>query len=230
MLLLDLFGYVSNIESHSLNLGGADDGTIETKYHPKVIRAINLSLLELYKEFPIKQKSLVIQLYPQLTKYTLHNDFATTNTVSSEIIKYIVDSPFEPFQNDVLKIEKVFNEDGEEFTLNNDSDELSLYTPEFNVLQHPFPQAENAIFVQYRALPVTIPTSSDPTTYDVSLPDTLLNLCLLYIGYKLLTTVNKKEASEKFGEYLLALQQAKTQSLFRVSESANEKLEVAGWL
>ncbi len=230
MLLIDLFGYIANIESHSLNLGGADDGTIETRFHPKVIRAINLAMLEIYKSFPVKEKSLVIQLYPQITKYTLHNDFASTNLTSTEIIKYIIDSSFEPFQNDVLKIEKVFNEDGEEFALNNEANELSLYTPEYNVLQHPFPQTENAVFVQYRALPVTIATTAVPATEEVSLPFSVLNIALLFIGYKLLTTVNKKEASEKYGEYLIALQQANTQSLFRTNESANEKIEVAGWV
>lgn len=230
MLLLDLFGYIANIEIPSLNIGNADDGTIETKYHAKVIRAINLALIEIYKTFPVKEKEIVIQLYPQITKYRLHNDYATTNVVSTKPIKYIIDSSFDPYQNDVLKIEKVFNEFGEEFVLNDENDQHSLYTPEFDILLHPYPQTENAVFVQYRALPVQIETTAVAGTYDVSLPISLLNITLLFIGYKLLGTANKKEAAEKYGEYLIAIQQAETQGLFRVNETANEKIEVTGWV
>lgn len=230
MLLLDLFGYIANIEASSLNIGNADDGTIETKYHPKVIRAINLALIEVYKTFPVKEKEIVIQLYPQFTNYKLHNDYAVTNIASSKPIKYIIDSSFDPFQNDVLKIEKVFNEFGEEFALNTESNQYSLYTPEFDVLLHPYPQIENAVFVQYRALPIQIELTAVPGTYDVSLPLSVLNIALLFIGYKLLIGTNKKEASEKFGEYLIAVQQAETQSLFRTDETASQKIEVAGWV
>ena len=230
MLLSKLFSYIATLDSAQINIGGDDEGLIAGKHYPKVINAANLALIEMYKEFPIRERSLAIQLYAHITEYILDPDYAQTNTASTEIYKYIQDSVYDPFEeNNVIKIERVYDEEGTELTLNTDLDTYSLYTPAYNILQHPYPDNDNSVVITYRSLPDTIPIEVDPDTYTVELPRQLLNLFLLYTNYKLLSSVNKQEAQVKYNEYLAALAQAKMQGLFRLDDFPNQKLEALGW-
>ena len=69
--------------------------------------------------------------------------------------------------------------------MNTDADTYSLYTPGYNILQHPYPDDNNAIVIAYRSLPDLISVDVDPDTYDVQLPTQLLNLFLLFVNHKL---------------------------------------------
>ena len=230
MLLSDLFSYIATLDSAAINIGGDDEGMIAGKHYPKVINAINLAMIELYTEFPIRERSLAIQLYEHITEYELHPDYAQTNTASTEIYKYIQDSSFDPFiENNVIKIERVYDEEGTELSINKDEDIYSLYTPAYNILQHPYPSDDNAIVLTYRSLPETISVDVVPETYEVLLPRQLLNLALIFINHKLLSSVNKQESLAKLNEYASALNLAKSRSLFRQDDFPNDKIEAMGW-
>jgi len=230
MLLSSLFSYIATLDSASINIGGDDEGIITGKHYPKVINAINLGLIDLYTEFPIRERALTIQLYSNITNYILDPKYAQTNTASTELYKYIQDSSFDPFtENNIIKIERVYDEEGTELSLNSDIDDYSLYTPAYNILQHPYPNDENAVVLTYRALPTTVPVVVDPDTYDVALPSQLLNLFLIFVNHKLLSSVNKQESMLKLNEYTVALNLAKSRNLFNEDDFPNQKLEVSGW-
>jgi hypothetical protein len=229
MLLADLFSYISTLDSSSINIGGDDNGDIASNHYPKVINAINLAMIDLYTEFPVKVRGMTIQLYSHITEYYLDSDYAATNTESTEVYKYITDTANNPFTDDVIHIVTAFNEEGEEFYLNNEEESLSLYTPSYDILQHPYPSSENAVFLTYKALPTKIPTNSDVDTYKVGLPRQLLNLLLVYVNYKLLSSVNKEESMAKLNEYLSLVTKAKTNGLFLSDEAANTKIEDSKW-
>jgi hypothetical protein len=231
MFLSDLFSHIATLDSASINIGGDDEGLIAGIHYPKVINAINLALIELYKEFPVKEKGLVIQLYAHITNYMLHSDYADSNTTSTATWKYIQDTTFDPFVDDVIHITSVQDEDGEQLPLNTSNNTYSLYTPEYNVIQHPYPDDENAIFVAYRASPKKIPiTGLDPDTYEVDLPVSLLNLFLLFVNHKLLSSVNPQESLAKLNEYINMVNNSKNLGLFLTDNTTNEKLEDSGWV
>ncbi len=229
MILSRLFNYIASLDSALTNIG-SEDGVLASTYYNKTINAINLALIELYTEFPIKQRGMTIQLYSHITEYFLHSDYAATNTTSTEIYKYITDTASNPFLDDVIHVERIFNEEGEEQILNKDNEAYSLYTPAYNIIQHPYPSSDNAIFVAYRALPKTIEYNVTPDTYEVELPVQLLNLCLLFVAHKLLESVDPALAATKLSEYITLLQQAKTRGLFLNDEAVNQKLEDLGWV
>ena len=229
MLLSDLFSYIATLDSASLDLDTDGDGVIVAAHYPKVINAVNLGLTQLYSEFPVKEKSIVIQLYSHIANYTLTSEYAESNVSSTQPYKYIMDTTFDPFQDDISLILSITNEGGEELPINQGNELYSLYTPSYNTIQHPYPDNENAIYVTYKALHLDIPKTADPSTYLVDLPTTILPLLLLYVNHKLLASVNKEESMAKLTEYIGALRNAKTQGLFVMDGTVNEKLEASGW-
>lgn len=229
MLLSELFTYIVNLDSRSIDLDTAGDGIIVAAHYPKVIKAINLGMTDLYKEFNIKEKLIVVQLYAHITDYLLTSDYAETNIASTQPYKYIMDTTFDPFMDDVMVIQTISNEGGIEYPINQTNQEYSMYTPSYNMVQHPFPDDENAIFITYRALNVLIPDTADPATYEVDIPIQVLPLLLVYVNHKLLASINKEESVAKLNEYIALLTNAKTLGLFLNENSANENLEAAGW-
>ncbi len=230
MLLSELFSYIVTLDSASIDLDTEGDGIITPYNYPKVINAINLGLTSLYTEFPIKEKMTVVQLFAHITEYILHTDYAETNTTSTEPYLYIMDTTFDPFVNDVIKIQTVSNEGGCEYPLNESSQLYSVYTPEYNIIQHPFPDDENAIFITYRAAHPPIPITAVPASQIIEIPPQLLPLILIYINHKLLASINKEESMAKLQEYMSLVANAKTLSLFNNEGSNNLKLEQNGWM
>lgn len=229
MLLSDVFSYISTLDSASIDLDTDGDGIIVSANYTKVINAINLGLTSLYAEFPINEKLMVVQLYAHITDYILHSDYAETNTESDKLYKYIMDTTFEPFADDILNILTVSNEGGIQLPLNQNNQLYSVYTPRYNVIQHPFPDDENAIFITYKATHPMISVSSDPATYEVNIPPQVLPLLLVYVNHKLLASINKEESMLRLQEYNALIQNAKTLGLFLKEGSNNEKLDNNGW-
>jgi hypothetical protein len=230
MYLSEVFSQIATLDSASIDLDTNGDGVIVSANYTKVINAINLGLTDLYKEFPAKEKMLVVQLYAHITDYLLTRDFAETNTASSEPYKYIMDTTFDPFQEDILTILTVSNEGGEEYPLNEANQLYSLYTPVFNMIQHPFPDNENAIFITYKANHPKIPVDAVPATYNVELAPALLPLLVVYVNHKLLAPMNKEESMLKFQEYNALVLKTKSVGTMLKESSSNEKLELNDWV
>lgn len=175
-----------------------EDGCICPKYLPRVISTINLGLTELYKRFPLKQKELYIQLYPEISTYTISSKYAETNTESTADPKYILDSADEPFEDDFIKIEKIVDEGGNQVPLNDPVEQLSVYTPAYNQIQVPMPEFENQLGIVYRAKHVKLSTLiTEPETVEVDLPDFLLEPLLIYVAYKLNINMDKLNGSNQ---------------------------------
>ena len=230
MLLSELFNYVVTLDSSSLDLDTNGDGVVKAAHYPKVINAINLGLTHLYMEFPIRERSVIVQLYDHITNYTLSSQYADTNTSSNEVYKYIEDSAAYPFEDDVSIILSVTNEIGTALPINDSAEIDSIYTPYYNVIQHPYPNDDNAISVIYKAKHQEIPINATAATYVVDLPMQVLPILLLYVNHKLLAAINKEESMAKLNEYIGALNNAKTLGLFTRDAIQNDKLWVSGWV
>lgn len=229
MLLSEVLSYVATLDSSAIDLDTDEDGVVTAANRPKVINALNLALLSLYTEFPIKEKMLVVQLWAHITDYYLTRDYASTNTASTQPYKYIMDTTFDPFYEDLIKILMVSNEGGQELFLNTNNQAYSVYTPQYNMIQHPYPDDDNAIFVTYKARHAAIATTADPAVYEVEFPEHLLDVLLVYIDHKLLAGINKDDSLAKLTEYHQLVAGKRTLGLFNFEGSSNEKIDRNGW-
>jgi hypothetical protein len=234
MTLAEILEQLTYGELSQLAMGGWDDG-IRREDLPKVLAHINLGLKELYKRFWLSSKEVLVQLHDHIQVYTLDKHYAATNTLSPAKEKYIIDSVYQPFQNDLLKIEQVFNENGELMYLNDLTEPWSLFTPSYNQLQVPFPEHHNILLVHYRAShpKIELRPDEDPKDVQVMLPEGLLEPLLLYVGYRAfgsLTSVPDAESSVYLQKFENSVQNALKAGLQISTCYGNMRLDNQGWV
>ena len=235
MLLQDLFDQLTYGELAKVSLGGDPTIGILEKDYANIISHINLGLTELYKRFPLKEDEISIQLEDNIQTYYLHSDYALTNDESIQPDKYLIDSEFHPFNDTVLKIEQVIDENGEILYLNDSNQAWSVFSPSYNSIQVPYASSEIAVTVTYRADHARIPNiGADPSTYDVPIPMTHLEPLLYYIASRIHTTLPTLDGVNKGNDYLAKYEAACTKienlALTNKSDPSNHKLWDRGFV
>lgn len=176
----------------------------------KIISHLNLALTAIYTKFPLKEKEVVIQLYPHITQYFLDRKYARTNTESTEVYKYIVDSEAYPFTNDILRIERCYDEGGVSIPINDMYADISVFIPDYTSIQVPFAEAEFMLFLLYRASHPVIQYGIDEKVPSIEVPTYLYEALLFYITYR----VHKTRSNDKSqAEALRYLQQFEAKCL-----------------
>lgn len=145
------FGELRNI---AIGNGKINDGkraeTREMDY-PLIISHINKGLALLHTKFPLSIKEVAIDLCDHISDYQLDSDFAQSNTDSPEKVKYLADSKFDPFLNDVLCIEAIFDEHGHELNYNDANHPNGIKITGTKTITVPFGNPYQTLFVRYRA-------------------------------------------------------------------------------
>lgn len=180
-------------------MGGLEGQEVRPEDYRKVVAHVNLALTELYKRFWLSSCEVKIDLYDHISIYHLNSKYAQTNTLSTELYKYISDSQEHPFTDNVLKIEEVFDELGHKVCLNDLNEQgCSFYTPSYNSIQVPLPFIDASISVHYRGNHPRIKyiPGFDPTKVEVELPDGLLEALLVYVGGRATRVLNSDQNAE----------------------------------
>lgn len=254
MQLSELFEQLSQGELSQLKMGGRDDVGIRACDYPKILPHINLGLTELYKRFNLKNSEVVIQQQDQINTYYLETKFAqsskpagwTPPVMANDGVYtdpyYIMDSPIQPFTGNVLRIEAVHNEIGEELYLNQDrqywkgSDKYwAVSTPSFNSIQVPYPEKENQMIVTYRADhdPIIMDETSNLQEITVPISPSYLEPLLLYIAarvYSNLSSLEGNEGNVYTAKYEKSMKQIEQLNLMNKDDTQNAKLDINGWV
>ena len=235
MKLSEIFEQLTYGELSQLTMGGWDSEQIAPEDVRKVIAHVNLGLNDLYGRFWLKTGEVILYLYDRISFYKLHNKYAVSNIESTEEIKFIEDSRFYPFQNDVLKIEEVYNLCGDYLCLNDKTKHCSLFTTAYDTIQVVHPFNETMISVQYRAKHPEIKwiEGFDPSTVEVDLPNVMLEPLLLFIGsrsYRALNSDQNQEGNNYFQQYEMACTRLKNLGYEIQTNLTNIKLERNGWV
>lgn len=185
MRLQDIFDQLSSGEFSQLSIGGAAQGVIDETNYAKVLGHINLGLVALYRRFNLKEGQLVLRLQANQTTYKLNSAYAVNARRSTEPVRYIIDTVDEPFSDDIIKVERVLDEQGVSLPLNDASDPTSVTTPSTKALFVPEDIDLQDLTVVYRAMHPKITVGLgyfDPTRVEVQLPDTHLAALLYYVA------------------------------------------------
>ena len=151
---------------------------------PQLISFINLGLIQIYSKLPVVEKQVTIQEYPQISLYKLSSLYARHNHLSPVRHKYILDTPDNPFMDDVLFITGVCDEHGFSVPLNDDNHRHSVFIASHDTIQIPNANENEAIFVIYRAKPRYISPTTKKLDIPVELPEYLLEALTAFIGFK----------------------------------------------
>lgn len=229
-VLSDLaFGKLSN-----QSMAEAGDGTINVRYHPKLINCMNEALIRLYTRFIIKEKDLTLELVESITNYHLLKRFAESNQPQPDVeFAYIKDLDCEAFQEDVLKVLAVYGNDGRRVPLNDPESCTSVFTPQENILQA-FPQ-ESGVFlgVQYQAKHPEL-TVGD-LDQEVDIPPSLYPAFLSYIAYMVFSDMGSQDAIGRAQEHMAVYEsicsEAETRDILSTSLSnTNVRFSRRGWV
>ena len=213
MFLSEVLDQLSHGELFSL--GVRDLSSEENKN--RIISAINLGLTDLHKRFWLREGNVTIRVQPG-TQVTL--DTNCTTIVSS-------------YEGDLLKIERIFNLEGEYQPLNDEYAEYSFFTPRFNIIKVPVDYTGSSILVEYRANhpKITSECPADSTVVDISLG--ILQALLLFVGSRVMTSMSPDQAQESMNllqQYEAECVKLKALSYEVVPDRTNCKLDTRGWV
>jgi len=236
MKLIDIFKDLTYGELQGLHIGNLIPDEQENEPDPRqyeqIISYLNLGLTELYKRFFLLSKEIYIQEYSQIATYLLHSDFALTNVDSVEDPKYIVDTDADPFVDNILKIEEVYDEEGVKLPINDVNEELSVYTPTYRSVQIPYPDDANTFSVQYRAScpPVIYTFSMDAELIDVPCPNSLREALLYFIGSRAHRGGNIEKSQAYWQMFKTSCADVKKEGLEVQVEPSNWRFDGRGWV
>ena len=239
MNLLDVFKDLTNGEFSQLELGGLDPADFESEPDPRnyarIISHINMGLLELYKRFLLSTQEIYIEQQDDKEEYLLDSRFAVTNTASVEPVKYILDTPSRPFKDDLLKIERVFEEGGNCLNLNDKTDPDSIYTPTYRTIQVPIPNKFNILSVQYRAGPERLKYNygDDISEIDIPVPDSLYEALLLYVAHRAQLALGGDQGQHGmtyFQRFEMSCNEVENLGLYIQGETTNWRFDKNGWV
>lgn len=168
---------------------------------PALISYINLGLTDLYSVFPIKEKELAIRQFSHISEYKLQSKYARSNPEPA-IHKYILDTEYDPFENDIIMITGAYTEHGEEVPLNDDHSPFSWFTPSYNVLQIPNADDNETAFITYKAKHRYIDPKTNDFEQEIELPPCLEEALVNYVAFKAILSMGSSDGVQLSQVYL----------------------------
>lgn len=238
MKLSDILKDLTYGELSGLAIGNLIPGESENQPDPheyeQIVSYINLGLLEIYKRFFLRSKEVYIDLQEELTTYKLHSDYAQENTGSAILLadRYIADTALDPFVDDILKIEEVYDEEGTKLALNDETDEDSAFTPGYNLVQIPNPETGLTYAIQYRASHPRIVAvlATDPTAVEVEIPNSLYGALLQYVGYRANLRTNSEKSADYWQQFKRSCEEVDQYGLEVQGEPGDWRFDDNGWV
>ncbi len=195
ILLSKLFEKLSFNELSNLSLSNEGSGQIVDASKNRIVSLTNDALLALHTRFLLKEKELVIQSLEWKSEYLISSKHAVSND-SSEL-KYIMDTSDQPYLDDLIEIQSVYNEGGQELPINNPEQYASVFTPRSDLLQLTHVGFSQAFFIVYRAKPDVLYWDSnqeeESEKQEIHIPAALENILRYRIAADILGAMNGQE-------------------------------------
>lgn len=236
MKLQEIFDQLSYGELGDLDVGNKHNGGIAVEDYSKIVPHINMALTALYKRFTLAYDEVYVQQYDHISTYILDNKYAVTNTGSTEPIKYIDDTPYKPFNGDLLiKIDQVFNELGQELYTNDSNTHSSVYTPTYNSIQVAHPVSTNAMRIIYtKSHDRILVEGLNPATTNVDIPVSYLDPLLAFVASRVFASMggveNQNQSNNYMQKYEMVCQEIERLNLTQKDNTSNIRLEINGWV
>ncbi len=234
MKLSRIFEHLTYNTLANLSLGGLDAGAVNLNDYPRLITITNAGMLDLYTRFNLRTREIALKYQEGQTLYPLTIDYAESNS-SSALTKYIIDGTVtHPFTDNIIAIDNVYDELGEDIPLNDVTEKCSVFTPSVTELLSPCSNGTNTIILMYRATPDIIDiATTDLTSIEVDLPYTFMDAITSFIAWKIYTPIDQGESAKgniHRANYLAAVQLLNTTNSIIQEAHANQRFGENGWV
>lgn len=236
--LADIFDDLETGELSQYSFSGELDAVtgVQQKDYPALIRHINRGLLALHTRFCLKEREVAVNLDPIIAFYILDSKYAQSNADSTEPVKYIMDTVDNPFTDDIIRIQEVYDEDGSKLPVNDNNNDMSVFLPNYKTMQVPFPAANTTLFITYRAKHATIDDEVvDTSLVQIEIPDYCIEPLLSYVTSRVYSSSadqNKQALSASFmAKYEMQCKSLEDYNvLHNTPNETNIKLDEGGWV
>lgn len=234
ILLKDIFDALAFGELSGISLGST--GEIDEDDYPQIISHINMGLTALYKRFNLKQQELILYQQEDVSLYYLHADRVGALADMDDTV-YILYNENNPFEDDLLKVLAIYDEDEDLVPLNNRNNDDSVFTPSPDILKMTpeDPVEYRTITYQANHPKIVITDSFDPDRYELEAPEFLKEALLLYVAGRVFrskkrgTDKGPSEASTFMIEYETACMKLQVFGLIPEDDESTSSFANNGW-
>ena len=243
MLLAEIFDYLNYGELSQLGLGNENRTGLSQDNYSALTSHLNLGLTELYKRFPLRKGTINIQRDPTILEYKIAAKYSTVTGIvgASTPILYLIDTLAKPFTNRLVKIERITTDNTEvigDVPLNDVNEELSIFTPEYNIITVPaITGLTELLTIHYRAAPerINLDGDYDPETLEIPIPESLAEPLLFYMASRAHGSIssidgNMSEATMYLSKFEASVLKAKEEGVVENTNRTNIKPIVNGWV
>jgi hypothetical protein len=240
MKLSSIFSQLIHGELARLAIGS---NGIQPENYSQLIDYTNLALIELYKRFNLKEAELTLRTTSEVTTYYLRPSFIDGSD-SDVPYKYIISTGNTQNIESLFKIEKVFDEEGNEWAINSSASKFSVFTNEYDVIQFNNLEPNKLFSIIYRCGPdpIVLPENFtienhevfDPKEVEINLPPYLLQPLLVFVAARAFSILGSTTDVNEGANYMLKFKQAcnEIDRLGLVNKEVFEstKLNDRGWV
>ena len=238
MKLSEVFSQLATGELSQLNVVDSVTGEIAEAKYGQLVNHVNMGLTALYKRFLLKENRLKITLETSRINYPLNTD---------STLRFGVETGSEDFEDDILKVERVYTDDEYELGLNDASDPYSCFNTSMTTIRVPSAIAGRStdmpekyltygLTVVYRANhPIIVMGSSfDPARVDLELPYSHLEPLIFYIASRVNNPIgmtNEFHAGNSYAaKYEKSCAEIESKNIQIDVGSQNDRLASKGWV
>lgn len=202
---------------------------------PQVIQALNQGLEYFYSNFPLRTNEVILKVTNGITRYYLDSDYAISSDNANGFVKYIMDTPDRPFQDDVLHITSVESTSGLHFTLNDANSYININVPEYNCVQVENSHGSEYLLVKYMArhpkISLTEPRDSNVRIYIPSSYETALQTYVACLVYQNMGGNHLQESNALYAKFKSITEELKLSGIGVLTQTGyNIKPHLRGWV
>jgi len=248
MTLQDILDQLTYGELSQLDMGGnSDEFGLSVGNTSQVLSHIDMGLIDLHKRFNLHKGTVVLTLNENVDMYRIHSSASMVNGTAA--IPYLADTVANPFQDNLLKIERIEtmasntvkgitgSEDGlVDLPLNDIGDKDSAYTTGFDTLTFSKISTGQMVIVHFRAthVAIDIANNAEPETIEVCLSRAHLLALVLFVASRIYanmaTLTGQQTATEYYQKYEAECQRIGNLGLEQTSYQTNNKLQRKGFI
>jgi hypothetical protein len=217
--LQEVFDGLAHGELSQLSMGNSDLETITEKSYPRVVSAVNLALVEIFKRLNLRQNTLDLHQHADLTTYYLRSDYAEEADYMDEDY-YIAQTDAQPFEDDVLKILNAVDAAGNKVHINDSRYPADIFTPQFDAVKIAGPSTTitnydgktrtilDVFTINYQAKypKIKVTQTFKPDQIKLQIPDSIFEPLLIYIAHRLTKRPTKLVKGEKSPNHTLLIE------------------------
>jgi len=197
IFLQKIFDDLAYGEFANIKIGRSQLDSITEADYPRIISALNLGLIELYKRFKLKEKEVTLYPYSQVYLYYLRSEYVgVTAELSSSI--YLISKEYDdPFNDDLVKVLEAYDELGDEIPVNDSNyPDTGIFTPTQDSIKISSANELTQIDIVYQAYypPIELTRTFNPKTYKLYIPEYTLDALLNFIAARVFKGKTSKAA------------------------------------